>query len=259
MDPFGPAQRSSTGRRIDSALDLAPGHQDKNSADLSDLLTNPANTMFPLLTTMRAIHCFFVLASCLGGFSSAATMIQPTSVSSATPVFGTYQLNNLINQDGLSQTYVSGVTDHATYLASVATQASNPLTQYAVMSDAANATYDFDLGSSHHVTHLLLWNGPSSATTRVATFSVSISDSPTFGTSQSMGSFSSSPSAAHPVAVENFALTAANGRYVRIITTNAGGARTLIGEVAFAGNAVPEPSTALLGAFGLFGLLRRRR
>jgi hypothetical protein len=208
---------------------------------------------------MAPIHRFLATAFCLSGFASAATMIQPGSVSSTTAQFGTYQLNNLINKDGLSQTYVSGVTDYSTYLTLAPTQASNPLTQYAVMSDAANVTYDFDLGAAYHVTNMILWNGPASATTRVATFSVIISDSSDFSTSQSMGSFSSSPSGAHPVAAEGFNLTAADGRYIRVVTTNAGGARTLIGEVAFAGTAVPEPSSALLVAFGTVGLLHRRR
>ncbi len=193
------------------------------------------------------------------GAANAALLIQPLSVSSATALFGTYQLTNMINQDGLSQAYVSGFTDYATYMASSPTQASNPLTQYTVMSEAANVTYDFDLGTAHNVTNIILWNGPASASTRISSFSVQVSDSPTFATSVNVGSFNSSPSAAHPVAAEGFSFASTTGRYVRVVTTNAGGARTLVGEIAFAGTVVPEPSSAVLCALGAAGVLLRRR
>lgn len=208
---------------------------------------------------MRVLTLGSSIFIALCGPATAALLVQPLSVTSATALFGTYQLTSMINQDGLSQAYVSGFTDYATYMASSPTQASNPLTQYAVMSDAANVTYDFDLGTAYNVTNIVLWNGPASASTRVASFSVQISDSPTFATSVNVGSFNSSPSAAHPVAAEGFSFTAASGRYVRVVTTNAGGARTLIGEVAFAGSAVPEPSSAVLCWLGVAGLMLRRR
>jgi MYXO-CTERM domain-containing protein len=65
-----------------------------------------------------------------------------------------------------------------------------------------------------------------------------------------------------------FALPTPTARYVQLEVTDnyygqpnivAGGDRVGIGEVRFATEAVPEPSSALLGALGLLGLLRRRR
>lgn len=192
-----------------------------------------------------------------GAVAHGAVLIQPTSITSATPMFGSYQLTNMINKDGLSNAYVSGITDYASYLASVPTQASNPLTQYAVMSDAASVVYEFDLGNTYTLSNFILWNGPGSATTRVSTFTISVSSSPAFATLTNLGTYSSSPSAAHPVAAEGFNLIQGTGRYVRLEVTNAGGARTLIGEVAFA--AIPEPSAALLSVFGGLALMRRSR
>lgn len=200
----------------------------------------------------------FTATLLLGNAAGAAVMIQPASVTSVTPLFSaSYQLTNMINKDGLSTPYVSGVTDYASYLLSVPTQASNPLTQYAVMSEATSVIYEFDLGQSYTLSHFVLWNGPASASTRVSTFTISVSSSPAFATLQNLGTFSSTPTAAHPVAAEGFALTEGQGRYVRLEVTNAGGPRTLIGEVAFA--AVPEPSTALLASLACLALTRRSR
>jgi hypothetical protein len=66
-----------------------------------------------------------------------------------------------------------------------------------------------------------------------------------------------------------FAIPAApTARYVQLAVTdnyygqpgiNAGGDRVGLGEVRFATEVVPELSSALLGALGLLGLLRRRR
>ncbi len=193
-----------------------------------------------------------------GAVAHGAVMIQPTSITSATPLFNSnFQLTNMINQDGLSTPYVSGVTDYAAYLASVPTQASNPLSQYAVQSEAASVIYEFDLGQSYTLTKFIYWNGPASLSTRVTTVTISVSSSPTFATLTNLGRYTSTPSAGHPVAAEGFNLTQGTGQYVRLQVTNAGGPRTLIGEVAFA--AIPEPSTALMSVFGGLALMRRSR
>ena len=205
---------------------------------------------------------FITTFALLCASANAAVMIQPTGVTSNAGLFSTsYQLTNLINKDGLSASYTSGVTDYATYLAQGATQASSPLTQYAVMTDdRTTATFDFDLGGTFNLSHILLWNGPDSASTRVSTFTVSISASPTFTTSQNLGTFISDPDEAHPVSVEGFDLsTVGQGRYVRLSVTNDGGPRILLGEVAFGGEAIPEPSTLLVTALGALGLFRRCR
>jgi hypothetical protein len=65
-----------------------------------------------------------------------------------------------------------------------------------------------------------------------------------------------------------FALPTPTARYVQLEVTDnyfgqpgitAGGDRAGIGEVRYATEVVPELSSALLGALGLLGLLRRRR
>lgn len=210
---------------------------------------------------MNLIPSIFCSLALSVGAASGATMIQPQSVSFDSTLFSTsYQLTNLINQDGLSSAYVHRETDYEEYLGLDATQASNPLTQYAVMAIGNQVTFEFDLGEAYELSHILLWNGPSSASTRVASFAVSISNQANFSTSTNLGTYNSSPDAAHPVSVEGFELAqTGEGRYVRIVTTNAGGANTLIGEIAFAGTAVPEPGVVALGSLGLLGFLRRRR
>lgn len=194
------------------------------------------------------------------GCAHAAFVIQPGFVSTTMTMFGMYQPQNVSNKVGLSQDYTSGVTDYATYAGSGVTQAT-PLVDTFVQSDGATTgTWIFDFGGAYEVTNFLLWNAPTSASNRIQDFRIYLDDNVNFTSPTLVGTFTSSPSAAHPVVSESFALTSTEGRYARLeILSNAGGPRTLFGEVAFGGVMIPEPSTVLCTAAGMLCLVIRRR
>lgn len=187
-------------------------------------------------------------------------MIQPNLVSTTMTMFGSYQPASVSNQAGLSQGYTSGVTDYVGYAGLGVTQAT-PLVDTYVQSDGSTTgTWIFDLGKFHEVTHFMLWNAPTTAGNRILEFRIHVDDNVNFTSPTLGGTFTSSPSAAYPVASESFVLTPAEGRYARLeILSNAGGTRTLFGEVAFGGVAIPEPSAALCTTAGMLLLMVRRR
>lgn len=210
---------------------------------------------------MRFLATLTLLAA-ISSSLSAAVMIQPTSVTAnAGFVHSNYNINRLIDQARSTVSYTSGVTDYATYLAAgpVAAPFGTSLFEYAALFDTPNLVLEFDLGTAWSISNIILWNAPQTAA-RIQSFSVIVSDSATFGTVTSLGPFAATGSAAFPMEAQGFTFTSpVEGRYVRITATSYHASTTLLGEVAFAGNAIPEPSAALLGAVGAIALLRRRR
>lgn len=204
-------------------------------------------TGFALLTSLSAV---------------AAVMIQPTSVTAnAALVNANYDINRVIDQAQSTVAYTSGVTDHATYLAAnpLAAVSGTVITSYSAFFLTPALVLDFDLGVIWDVTDIVLWNAPQSAA-HIDSFSVSISLNSDFSVSTSLGTFSSTPSSTYPMVAESFAANSpALGRYVRITSTSSHAERTLLGEVAFAGTAVPEPSSALLAGVAVSAFLLRRR
>ncbi|NJM38344.1 MAG: hypothetical protein HC845_11070 [Akkermansiaceae bacterium] len=129
-------------------------------------------------------------------------------------------------------------------------------------------TIVFDLGEVYSIERLAIWQGQQvvrSLNRQVNGITLETSLDSAFTVSQAAGNFNVplSASATHPVthSVNDFDLTDTTARYVRLtITSNHGStASTSLGEIAFAVNQVPEPTSALLGLIGSLALLRRRR
>jgi len=148
---------------------------------------------------------------------------------------------------------------------------------------AGPATIVLDLGSDQTVGSIILWqygnHGGSSATAGARDGNGTKTMNIRFNTeAEGSASFAGSPTAITMQEVwlglggvngaQAFALPTPTARYVQLEVTdnyygepniNAGGDRVGLGEVRFATEVVPELSSALLGALGLLGLLRRRR
>lgn len=219
-----------------------------------------------------------VLAGGLGlaiaGHAGAASLVTPTGISytgTGVEFFATEA--NLINGAGLSGTptlanygsITHGIADAGN--AWVTNDPNNDGGDYFADSGGATVVFGMTLDQQYSLSDLVFWGyhfgGANSNEARQFRLEFSTDGGGSFGApvvvAQTLGS--------HTVA--NAATLNLGGSFtadfVRVTVldnhfgTAPGGDRIGIGEFRFIGDAVPEPSAALLGAFGVIGLLRRRR
>ena len=184
---------------------------------------------------MRNVCLAFVLVCSLAFVHPvfAGYIIQPISVASSAGEFINASGSsfrpavNLINQNGLSASYTSGVTDF-TGFTSTATHAgpgvwlasgppNDPATQ-------PPATLDFDLGSNFLVGAMALWGSAASVPTNdpgIKDFSLIGSLQSDFSNPINLGNFSASTNTSSPTSAQVFSFIPATVRYVQLtINTN---------------------------------------
>ena len=189
------------------------------------------------------------------------TIIAPTAatINAGGPGFG--PITNTIDQSGLSSTYVSGVTNFNSYIASNPTHSlifsgnewfSNQGTT------SAQVTYDF--GSVVTITALALWNEDASGIGKLKLSAAG------YGTFLNVSPFDGPINVDYPAQV--FTFSAVTTQFVTFDMSKCpqpngtGFLACAIGEVAFqVGNVVPEPATwaLMISGFGLAGLALRTR
>jgi hypothetical protein len=210
-----------------------------------------------------------------GLLSAATTLITPTAIT----YLGTQQdLGNptaLINGSGLSE--IATISNYQSVTHSSASE--NGFNNIWVTADPGAAGGDFfvdggqaqaftiDLGAIYQVDGFVQWGynfGTFNANqAQVFTFEFSNDGGASYHTT--LADVTVPRTGAANVADEtSFTPTSAN--YIRMTLTDnfydgvtAGGDRIGIAELRFTGDAIPEPSVALLGGLSLLGLLRRRR
>lgn len=212
----------------------------------------------------------FVAASSLAlvTFSASSAMaigkiLQPVGATASSSIF---PASNIINQSGLSTSYISGVTDFNTYT-TTATHTSAPGIDW--IGSGSTALLTFDLGSSEAIDSFALWNFSASPNSLgVNEFQLFADNDNNFvnGTTSQLGNnLFAALSTSNPASAQVFNLTATDTQYVHMnILSNHGAADVALGEVAFqsAAASVPfefSPSLGLLAVGGIWGASRLRK
>lgn len=173
-----------------------------------------------------------------------------------------YAVERMTDQSGLSDTYVSGVTDFQTFVTSGVTH----VTQegqggVAWLSDGIGGlpfVVDFDLGSEFQINAVAIWNGAAGNDASINSFDIFTSDTDDFAVSTLVGSFNNPIGVDGPEPVNVFNLTQSTSQYIRlqINTTYGNTCCAVIGEIAFDLDASSAPPTApvavpTLSAYGI--------
>lgn len=166
-------------------------------------------------------------------------------------------INNIINESGLSTGYTSLVTDYDAYT-DPTTGATHDSSVAGNEWSSANGTttgwITFSFDRAYSIYSTALWQGRAANTNRqIQNFTVYADTNNDFtdGGLTQLGSFTASLSPVNPFSAQRFDFSSISTQYVHFqVTSNYGANRTSLGEVVFA---VPEPMT-MLGAFGAAGL-----
>jgi len=218
------------------------------------------------MTRTRCVATVFAVAAALApGAAQAAPILMATSVSSsAGDSGGATALVNMINQDGLTVGYTSGVTDFDAYTA-VAIHDAGPLsTGHGVAAIFSFPTiFTFDLGGLFSIDATALWQSWNGAYLAFGGFIVWADDDSDFGNGGLVPLLSDTLTIAPGAQVFSFAPVTTQFVHIEALSALTWiSAGMGLSEVAWRqadAEAIPEPGTLLLIASGLAATGRRLR
>ncbi|MFT5466214.1 MAG: filamentous hemagglutinin family protein, partial [Verrucomicrobiales bacterium] len=231
------------------SIDDAGGSIDTNG---NDLQVTAAGIILDGTINAGAGNVSFVQSQAGIGISFGTAPASSLIYSPGTLLFngggnqGSHVPANMLNQNGLSANYVSGVTDFSTY--SGTTHAWNaPGNANLFLSAIGNVDFnlDLDLGSSLALHTFVLWLDHAGRTSRLPDdFEILLSDDITFATSTTvLNQDSPSPLSVQSTANQIAFTTPATGRYVRFdFNSSKGHSDYQIGEIAFLGAPAGPPA-----------------
>lgn len=188
--------------------------------------------------------------------ASAGRIVVPVAVSVSSPDPANPS-NNILDQSGLSERYVAGVTDFDPFVRRTTATS----TSLSVLGGAGGppSYFEFDFGGLVTLDRIAVWN--QWGTAALDTFTVETASLADFSDSWTSPVFKMSVfRGAMILSADVFDFGPRTLRYLRVNTlTNAGFAdATRVNEFAFRQADVPEPALLSVFAAGLFGLLVRR-
>ncbi|AAZ26600.1 PEP-CTERM sorting domain-containing protein [Colwellia psychrerythraea] len=209
---------------------------------------------------LKGTFASLALACCslanAGLIIGADSVTAPNSNGSALAV-------NIINQNGLSQNYTSGVTDFDTFLS---TATHNNSCGSNCWANVPNVIFpinlDFSLGGLFELESIGIWNYHGAL--GLNEFELFAADNSSFLGSTSLGTFNVGMESSSAVASgQSFSFASTNASFIRMkLNSNYGSTgQVAIGEVVFekaSSTDIPEPSTLAIFALGMIGLASRR-
>ena len=189
----------------------------------------------------------------------AAVIVSPTAITADT-TFPGYDVNDLINQSGLTAGFVSGVTDFDTYMAGAPGHSWALEGEWFSTFNQPGAVLEMDLGAVFRLLSLALWTDEYWGAGKVTIATSARRDQLRRRGPGLPHRLGDGPS--RTTRRDVFALAPSTARYVRLTLSDCpqplsapdGGCG--LGEIAFEAGGVPEPATWAMMIMG-FGLLVR--
>ncbi len=215
--------------------------------------------------TLVRLRTVLTLATFAGLLFSSANSANGVTIIGADSASASYNVINgnpnlVINQSGLSQNYVSGVTNFDTFVGSAThgTVTTGNAVQLLENPFPGNESYAFGFASAKTIDAIAFWYSNLVTSANLEIYA-DIDNDFTNGTSGLLASFTVFSSVA-PISSVVIPISTTTTSFIHLHVVSATNPAFAFGEIAFrSAIPIPEPATATLGLLSVAGLMMRRR